>query len=182
MGIVIAFVAYDQDGPDPFATPPPTSGEVTHGQLPEATNYGGDTAGELDPSTFPDGQTIDDRVGIGAFTYQPGNIGSPSSLGLPPVVRQGQPLTFDNEDAAAQIFHTVTACRQPCSGATGVSYPLANGPVEFDSGELGYGPTGLTAAANRYEWQVDTAKLAPGTYTYFCRVHPFMRGAFRVAP
>jgi hypothetical protein len=22
--------------------------------------------------------------------------------------------------------------------------------------------------------------LAPGTYTYFCRVHPFMRGAFRV--
>jgi plastocyanin len=22
--------------------------------------------------------------------------------------------------------------------------------------------------------------LGPGTYTYFCRVHPFMRGAFRV--
>jgi hypothetical protein len=21
----------------------------------------------------------------------------------------------------------------------------------------------------------------PGTYTYFCRVHPFMRGAFRIA-
>jgi hypothetical protein len=24
--------------------------------------------------------------------------------------------------------------------------------------------------------------LRPGTYTYFCRVHPFMRGAFRVVP
>ena len=24
------------------------------------------------------------------------------------------------------------------------------------------------------------ANLAPGTYTYFCRIHPFMRGAFRV--
>jgi plastocyanin len=24
--------------------------------------------------------------------------------------------------------------------------------------------------------------LKPGTYTYFCRVHPFMRGAFRVVP
>jgi hypothetical protein len=24
--------------------------------------------------------------------------------------------------------------------------------------------------------------LSPGTYTYFCRVHPFMRGAFRVVP
>ena len=22
--------------------------------------------------------------------------------------------------------------------------------------------------------------LSPGTYSYFCRVHPFMRGAFRV--
>jgi plastocyanin len=22
--------------------------------------------------------------------------------------------------------------------------------------------------------------LRPGTYTYFCRIHPFMRGAFRV--
>ena len=24
--------------------------------------------------------------------------------------------------------------------------------------------------------------LGPGTYTYFCRIHPFMRGAFRVVP
>jgi hypothetical protein len=24
--------------------------------------------------------------------------------------------------------------------------------------------------------------LAPGTYTYFCRIHPFMRGTFRVVP
>ena len=26
----------------------------------------------------------------------------------------------------------------------------------------------------------DAADLKPGTYTYFCRVHPFMRGAFKV--
>jgi plastocyanin len=24
--------------------------------------------------------------------------------------------------------------------------------------------------------------LSPGTYTYFCRIHPFMRGSFRVVP
>jgi plastocyanin len=24
--------------------------------------------------------------------------------------------------------------------------------------------------------------LDPGTYTYFCRIHPFMRGDFRVLP
>jgi plastocyanin len=24
------------------------------------------------------------------------------------------------------------------------------------------------------------SNLTPGTYTYFCRIHPFMRGSFRV--
>jgi len=26
------------------------------------------------------------------------------------------------------------------------------------------------------------ADLAPGLYTYFCRIHPWMRGAFRIEP
>ena len=30
-------------------------------------------------------------------------------------------------------------------------------------------------------WQTPK-DLSPGTYTYFCRIHPFMRGAFRVVP
>jgi hypothetical protein len=30
-------------------------------------------------------------------------------------------------------------------------------------------------------WQTPR-NLAPGTYTYFCRIHPFMRGSFRVVP
>jgi TonB-dependent receptor len=37
----------------------------------------------------------------------------------------------------------------------------------------------ITAAANRKTWRTPT-NLRRGTYTYFCRVHPFMRGAFRV--
>ena len=36
-----------------------------------------------------------------------------------------------------------------------------------------------TAAANRDTWRTPK-RLKRGTYTYFCRVHPFMRGAFRV--
>ena len=28
--------------------------------------------------------------------------------------------------------------------------------------------------------QFDAHGSRPGTYTYFCRVHPFMRGSFRV--
>ena len=69
--------------------------------------------------------------------------------------------------------------RPPCTGSTGISYPPANGPVEPDSGNLRYGPTGYSLSANRYRWETPK-DLEPGTYTYFCRVHPFMRGAFRV--
>ena len=88
----------------------------------------------------------------------------------------GGSLTFVNRDAARTIFHTITACRAPCNRTTGIAYPLADGPVDFDSGELGFGPQGFTAAANRDTWSTP-ATLGPGTYTYFCRVHPFMRGA-----
>jgi len=60
------------------------------------------------------------------------------------------------------------------------NYPtFADGKATFDSGELGYGPRFATAAANRATWRTPTT-LSPGTYTYFCRVHPYMRGAFRV--
>ena len=65
------------------------------------------------------------------------------------------------------------------TGSTGISYPLANGDVDFDSGQLGYGPQGYTPAAQRADW-FTPSNLPPGTYTYFCRVHPFMRGVFRV--
>ena len=100
---------------------------------------------------------------------------------LPPVASAGTPLRFGNFDAGGSIFHTVTACRAPCNRSTGISYPIANGRFQFDSGQLGYGPTGLSAAKNRIDWTTP-ASLPPGTYTYFCRVHPFMRGAFRVLP
>jgi hypothetical protein len=57
--------------------------------------------------------------------------------------------------------------------------------VTFDSGELGFngnqGSIGNAPAANRDTWQTPK-DLATGTYTYFCRIHPFMRGAFRVEP
>ena len=56
--------------------------------------------------------------------------------------------------------------------------PLANG-AGFDCGELGFGAAGLTAAANTDTYRTP-ADLQPGTRTYFCRIHPFMRGAFRV--
>jgi plastocyanin len=109
----------------------------------------------------------------------PGNSGLAGVFGDPPAVGGGQSLHFENFDAHAQVFHTVTACAAPCNRSTGISYPLADGAVDFDSAELGYGPTGFTAASNHTGWDTP-ASLKPGTYTYFCRIHPYMRGSFRV--
>jgi hypothetical protein len=176
MGIMVAYFA-ERAGPDPFRRPPPLRGKVTHGPLPEAQNHGGAPTGLSDPSKLPDASPIAGGVGIGNFAYTPGDL---SGSGGVPTIPRGEALRFGNFDAIASIFHTVTSCRLPCTGATGVSYPLANGPERFDSAELGYGPTGYTAAANRADWSTPT-DLKPGTYTYFCRIHPFMRGAFRVA-
>jgi len=85
--------------------------------------------------------------------------------------------------AQQSAYHTITACKAPCTGSTGIAYPLANAKVQFDSGELGYGPnlfgSKATPAANRNTWKTPKT-LRVGTYTYFCRVHPFMRGSFRV--
>ena len=81
-----------------------------------------------------------------------------------------------NTGRKARRMVVITACQAPCDLSTGVAYPLANGSINFDSGELGNaGPP----TAGRVTWQVP-ANLPPGTYTYFCRIHPFMRGAFRV--
>jgi plastocyanin len=59
---------------------------------------------------------------------------------------------------------------------SGIAYPLANAKIAFDSAELGRGGP---PASGSITWSVPR-NLPPGTYTYFCRIHPFMRGAFRV--
>ena len=48
------------------------------------------------------------------------------------------------------------------------------------------GPTRLVKILKRgcigtVTWKTP-ANLDPGTYTYYCRIHPFMRGAFNVVP
>ncbi len=120
---------------------------------------------------MPDGFTIP----ISDFVYGRGDMSNSDSV---PTISQGQSLTFKNLDAPLGngIWHTVTACKAPCDGATGVAYPLANAKIQFDSGELGaVGPP----TAGTVSWSTPK-DLPPGTYTYFCRIHPGMRGAFRV--
>jgi plastocyanin len=164
-------------GADPFATKVDVPGVLTHGHLPENDHHGGGFAPYFNAAALPDGPRTTE-VDVSGFLYGQGDLSLPDVRRLPPVVAPGQPLSFVNRDASRDIFHTITGCRLPCTGQTGIAFPLANGSV-FDSGELGFGPAGFTAAANRNAWSTP-ANLTPGTYAYFCRVHPFMRGAFRV--
>ena len=118
-------------------------------------------------------------VTIRDFVYGRGDLSTPGADGRPPAVPQGRSLTFRNGDPTDSVWHTITACRAPCNRQTGIAYPLADGRAQFDSGQLGFGPGFATPTAQRDTWQTPR-DLKAGTYTFFCRVHPFMRGAFRV--
>jgi plastocyanin len=180
MGIMpVAFAPGVRDGVDPFSGNLDRRGRITHGRLPENRNHGGERGGLPDPRTLPDGPAVLSPLTITDFLYGLGDLLREGAGSRPPVVTQGTPVTFLNRDAARGIFHTITSCRAPCNRTTGIAYPLADGPVAFDSGELGFGPEGFTPAANRDTWATP-ANLGTGTYTYFCRIHPFMRGSFRV--
>jgi plastocyanin len=180
MGIMPTAFNPGGTGPDPFKVDVNTRGQVTHGHLPENRNHGGLFSGLADPrrllSVAPPPQRT---ITISNFLYGRGDLLRVGKKGRPPTIRRGGRLTFVNRDAGQGILHSITACRAPCNRTTGIAYPLANGRGGFDSGNLGFGPAGQTAAANRVIWRTPR-KLKPGTYTYFCRVHPFMRGAFRV--
>jgi hypothetical protein len=166
-------------GPDPFVTDVDVRGQVTHGHLRENRNHGGAFAGLPDARRLLGVAPAGGGVQIRDFVYRGGDLGLNGRRGRPPAVRAGRSLRFVNRDAADGIMHSITSCRAPCNRTTGIAYPLANGKVQFNSGNLGYGPAGFTAANNRVVWKTPKS-LRPGTYTYFCRVHPFMRGAFRV--
>jgi plastocyanin len=180
MGIMPAAFNPGGTGPDPFQVAVYRRGVITHGHLEENRNHGGAFAGLADPRKLLSAPPPPQRtVGIANFLYGRGDLLRVGSRRRPPAIRPGGALKFVNRDARRGIMHSITSCKAPCNRATGIAYPLANGPVRFDSGNLGFGPAGITAAANRATWRTPR-NLRPGTYTYFCKIHPFMRGAFRV--
>lgn len=192
MGIMVAFYA-DGIRPgarDPFTTPVDWHGLLTHGHLAENRHHGGEPLGLPNPVSMLSGAAVR-NVTIKDFVYRRGDLSLNGPSGRPPVVRPGRTLRFKNldalpgEDPHESIYHTITACKDPCNRTAGIAYPLANADPKrsFDSGELGYGPSAgrakFTPAANRNTWRTPR-NLRSGTYTYFCRIHPFMRGSFRV--
>jgi plastocyanin len=188
MGIMVVFYADGTrpEGKDPFTQGVDATGLLTHGHLPENNNHGGSKLSGLpDPTSMLAGPPTQ-TVNIQDFIYGRGDLGLTGRNGRPPVVKRGQSINFVNlDDSSPQTslrdakYHTITACKSPCNRTTGIAYPTANARYQFDSAELGYGPSYATAASNRHTWK--TPKNLPrGTYSYFCRIHPFMRGAFRV--
>jgi hypothetical protein len=181
MGIVMAWVAPgDFSGPDVFApgeAAVQTEGQITHGHLAENDHHGGTGSRPLPTKLGP----ITGLVDIHNFIYRPGDLGTSSAL---PRVRVNRPLTFYNQDNSQLIWHTVTPCKAPCTAETGIAYPLANGMPRMDSLELGTSILKIAEPASNfmsYTFTPGRQGLRAGqTYTYFCRIHPFMRGAFKV--
>lgn len=128
------------------------------------------------------------EVGIIDFIYTPGDLSTVPTLGTPKVPL-GSTLRFTNIDGPG-ILHTITSCKFPCLGPTGGAFPLPDGEtsqgrqVELDSGQLGYSVPEISGAKNVLDWTTPVTEQAgfkPGEIvTYFCRIHPSMRGAFEV--
>ncbi len=142
--------------------------------------------------SVPEGDTTD-TIHIADFAYIPGDQNLASPLGAAPKIVQGEPLTVVNEDVGLGVRHTLTTCSWPCNGEYVANYPQPDG--ELDTGKLGnldyidggavqntgdtpigYGPTDDAYPVI----DLDTSELEPGYYSFYCRIHPWMRGWFEV--
>jgi plastocyanin len=166
---------------------PPTTGVVT--ALPDGFNpphLGGTGEMTRGPSVTPPATTA--QIAIAGGNYYPsGGKASPAGVHSRGPTDPPDTVTFTNYDASASIFHTVTSCANPCNGDTGQNYPLATWPSANDlgdSGQLGYGPPSATAATQKSTWSFTVPSGLPlGTlFTFFCRIHPDMRGSLEVVP
>ncbi len=178
MGIMVVYMAESGPGKDPFRRRVNHPGRPTHGHLAENDNHGGKETRLPDPRKLPDGPVTGGNVDILNFKYTLGDLSLTGTGGLPPVVAPGGSLNFRNGDDGRRIYHSISSCKAPCNRSTGIAYPIADGPVQFESGTLG-SDAPSTTGNGATEWQTPK-NLNAGTYTYFCRIHPFMRGAFRV--
>jgi len=179
MGINIVYWVRDKDlpaaanAPNPYETRVDTEGVLNHGHLAENEDYGGElpTVGP-DPRDLPDGALSSGPSTITDYIY------NGSTLSAPAIVKQGDQFTFklSQADINKEVWHSITSCKAPCNRSTGISYPIPDGDVQFESGQMG---PGQQPTVGYTQWSTPK-DLPKGTYTFFCRIHPFMRGAFRV--
>jgi hypothetical protein len=174
-------------------------GMPTHGPLAESGNHAPPCPEEgCPPISEEEGELTSDIFSVG-FTYGQAELGAVNALGLP-LLKKGEPARLWNFDSAARVWHTFTRCEYPCTGAKNMWYPMADGGsgdpddvMDFDSNEIGYGTMFEPAAGqipsssgksvdqivrDGLYWEFTPEE--EGTYTFFCRIHRGMRGAFKV--
>lgn len=192
---------FDAEDANAFQAMVDAGGILTHGRLPEnVDDKANKPLGLADPRKLKSGRLMPaSGVKVDESFFTLGGFsalrGFPASAMRPPVIRPGRSVTFTSLDALAnqsiydQTWHTITSCAAPCNRGSGIGYPLAGGPIKFDSGQLGYanspanGDSTFTNSGVVENTNVFTTPRIrkAGTYSYFCRIHPFMRGSFRVA-
>ena len=124
---------------DPHSRPPAREQGQAGAQEPQAPRSHRPAGRGAVPST---------GIEINAFEYSPGGYaarrGVPADLMRPPTIQPGQTVTFTNLDATQDMpdldqgWHSITSCKAPCNRGSGIGYPLARGPIKFDSGQLGF--------------------------------------------
>jgi len=165
--------------------------------LPESGNAtAGCTADACPPISAKDGP-ITTNIHTVDFTFGQADLGVVGQTGIP-AVKVGHSVRFWNEDTAADVWHTVTACALPCTGPTKVNYPVADGgggtptaSTDFESMETGYGlfwepPKSQLGGNDPYNMQW----VGDGAYWDFTRTrqastastarHESMRGVIKV--
>jgi hypothetical protein len=186
MGIMVVYMAEGEHGRNPYKTRVDYRGQLIHGHYSENNDHGGGlpVVGR-DPTKLPDGASVGaNPFVISDFVYNGADFRLPGEAGRPPVVKKGKSLTFQlsDYDVGQQIWHSLTSCKTPCNKSTGIAYPIADGKFQFESGQLGDLPgegEDDAPTVGRTYWSTPK-NLPKGTYTFFCRIHPLMRGAFRV--
>lgn len=191
---------------EPSATNVCLRGQITHAHYAASGNHSkcGPGGCPTVPGIDANGPMLEDEVYIGGFTFGPVDMAVTEVSGVPRL-RLGEPVIFTNLDTAAYMWHTFTRCAAPCTGPTSASYPIADGayqdlidpaygsgvhagktpsevielenspdPMDFDSAELGIG----LAPSGKISWTFTPTRT--GTFTFYCRIHPGMRGAFKV--
>ena len=182
MGIMpVAFAPGARGGVDPFSGRLERRGRLTHGHLRENNNHGGDAGGLPDARTLPDGPAATaDPLAITDFLYGQGDLLRGGAASRPPVVAPGAVARLPQRRRRAHDLphdHRLPGALQPLDGDRLPARRRA-GRLRLRRARLrarGLHPRGQPRHAGRRP-----TNLGPGTYTYFCRVHPFMRGAFRV--
>lgn len=196
MGINVVYWARDTDiqaqanqpdpasAPNPYVTKVDQEGTVNHGHYPENEDYGGKTGKNgsklvgPDPTLLPDGPETGGPFVISDYLYNGADFRLPGMAGRPPVVEKGESFTFklSDYDIENEVWHSLTSCKAPCNKSTGISYPIPDGDFQFESGQMG---PGKEPTVGYTEWSTPK-DLPKGTHTFFCRIHPLMRGAVRV--